>query len=227
MHKYMFHIGDYHSHTSHLSPMEDLAYRRILDRYYLQEAPLKGTSSTVARALGLTSSVDEVTYVLGAYFAQDDEGFWRQDRVEDEILAYQSHKKASTRGGKASGKARKQAASEPPLNTPSTTLEPPLKQPLTVNRKPLTNTINTRPRFTRPSVDEVREYCSQRNNSIDAEAFVAHYETNGWVQGKGKPIKNWKMAVVTWEKSRQNDVKKGGSRARTITDDLTDRSWAN
>lgn len=35
---------------------------------------------------------------------------------------------------------------------------------------------------------------------MDPELFVAHYEANGWKQGRGKPIVKWKAAVVTWEK---------------------------
>ena len=45
-------------------------------------------------------------------------------------------------------------------------------------------------------------YCKERNNGIDAEAFVAFYESKGWLIGKN-PMKNWKSAVITWEKSRK------------------------
>lgn len=54
--------------------------------------------------------------------------------------------------------------------------------------------------FQRPTVEEVKEYCRQRGNDVDAERFVDFYEANGWVQGRGKPIKDWKAAVRTWEK---------------------------
>ncbi|MCP4984979.1 MAG: YdaU family protein, partial [Colwellia sp.] len=40
MHYYQFNIGDYTSHTSHLDPLEDIAYRRMLDWVYLHESPL-------------------------------------------------------------------------------------------------------------------------------------------------------------------------------------------
>ncbi len=56
-------------------------------------------------------------------------------------------------------------------------------------------------RFTPPTVVEVKEYCDSRCNSVDPENFIDHYEANGWVQGKGKPIKNWKACVRTWEKN--------------------------
>ena len=49
MNYYPFHLGDYAAHTAHLEPMEDLAYRRMLDAYYLREAPLP---RAVDRAIG-------------------------------------------------------------------------------------------------------------------------------------------------------------------------------
>lgn len=56
-------------------------------------------------------------------------------------------------------------------------------------------------RFVPPTVDQVRAYCLERNNGIDAEAFIAHYESNGWCVGKSK-MKNWKKAITTWEINR-------------------------
>jgi uncharacterized protein YdaU (DUF1376 family) len=41
MNYYPFHIGDYISHTSHLSDLEDLAYRRMIDLYYQTEEPFE------------------------------------------------------------------------------------------------------------------------------------------------------------------------------------------
>ena len=55
--------------------------------------------------------------------------------------------------------------------------------------------------FTPPSVEQVREYCSSRGNSVDAESFVDFYESKGWMVGKNK-MKDWKAAVRTWERSR-------------------------
>ena len=56
-------------------------------------------------------------------------------------------------------------------------------------------------RFTPPTVEEVKKYCAERKNNIDAQKFVDFYTANGWVQGKGKPIKDWKAAVRTWERN--------------------------
>lgn len=60
--------------------------------------------------------------------------------------------------------------------------------------------------FAPPSVDAVSEYCLERNNGIDAQAFVDFYTANGWVQGKGqKPIRDWKACIRTWEQHRRQD----------------------
>lgn len=56
--------------------------------------------------------------------------------------------------------------------------------------------------FSPPSLDEVKAYFAERQTSIDPEAFWAYYEANGWVQSRGKPIRNWKACLLTWERRR-------------------------
>ena len=53
--------------------------------------------------------------------------------------------------------------------------------------------------FKKPTFDEVNNYCLERNNNIDPEAFIAFYESKGWMVGSNK-MKNWKQAIITWEK---------------------------
>lgn len=55
--------------------------------------------------------------------------------------------------------------------------------------------------FVAPTVDDVAAYCAERKNGLDAAQFVDHYTANGWVQGRGKPIRDWKAAVRTWERN--------------------------
>ena len=68
----------------------------------------------------------------------------------------------------------------------------------------------TRKAFSPPSVDEVKAYCSERKNSVDAEKFVDYYSSNGWMVGKNK-MKDWKAAVRTWEKNQYGNQKKTSS----------------
>lgn len=61
--------------------------------------------------------------------------------------------------------------------------------------------------FEKPTVAEVSAYCKERNNNINAEEFVAFYESKGWMIGKN-PMKDWKAAVITWEiNERKNPVR--------------------
>lgn len=72
-----------------------------------------------------------------------------------------------------------------------------------VNEKKKQVKRNT-PRFVKPTLAQVEAYCIERNNGIDPQAFIDHYEANGWVQGKGKPIKSWQACVRTWENNRRD-----------------------
>lgn len=56
-------------------------------------------------------------------------------------------------------------------------------------------------RFVKPSLQEVRDYCLERGNTVDPETFVDFYESKGWKIGN-QPMKDWKAAVRTWERSR-------------------------
>lgn len=58
-----------------------------------------------------------------------------------------------------------------------------------------------RERFTPPSVDEVAAFCLERKNGIDPDEFVSFYASKGWKVGTS-PMKDWRAAVVTWEKKR-------------------------
>jgi hypothetical protein len=61
-----------------------------------------------------------------------------------------------------------------------------------------------RPKFTPPTLDEVSQYVTENQYPVDAERFVDYYQANGWVQGKGKPIKDWKATVRTWSKNQSS-----------------------
>jgi hypothetical protein len=58
---------------------------------------------------------------------------------------------------------------------------------------------NTKRKFTKPTIEEIQDYCNERNNGINAEAFYDFYESKDWYVGKNK-MKDWKACVRTWEK---------------------------
>ena len=57
------------------------------------------------------------------------------------------------------------------------------------------------------------EYCRERNNGIDPEEFWAFYESKGWMVGKS-PMKDWKAAIITWEKSKKKETRQRKSQPR-------------
>ena len=56
-------------------------------------------------------------------------------------------------------------------------------------------------RFTPPTVEEVRLYCTERGNNVDPQTFVDFYEAKGWMVGSNH-MKDWRACVRTWEKNR-------------------------
>lgn len=53
-------------------------------------------------------------------------------------------------------------------------------------------------RFSPPTLEEVKNYCQERKNSVNPEKWISHYQSNGWKVGKNQ-MKDWKAAVRTWE----------------------------
>ena len=95
MHFYKFHIGDYMSHTRHLSLLEDLAYRRLLDFYFLHEQPIKHRDA--ARQIGMREHEEDVLTVLNEFFLSTDDGFVNP-RANKEIQEYKAHQGTSAYG---------------------------------------------------------------------------------------------------------------------------------
>jgi uncharacterized protein YdaU (DUF1376 family) len=100
MHYYQFNIGDYKSHTEHLSEMEDLAYRRLLDWYYLHETPIPLDIGETSRQIRMRSHTDCIATVLQEYFIRTGDG-WTHGRADKEIA------KTGEKSAKAAESAKK------------------------------------------------------------------------------------------------------------------------
>ena len=62
-------------------------------------------------------------------------------------------------------------------------------------------------RFIKPTVEDIKEYCQERNNQIDPNGFYDFYESKGWKVGN-QPMKDWKACVRTWERTSKTETKK-------------------
>jgi hypothetical protein len=86
----------------------------------------------------------------------------------------------------------------------------PIQSESNPNPNPNTKVVADKPprsRFVPPTLDEVTAYCKERNNNVDPEQFISYYESNGWRVGKN-PMKDWKAAVITWERRESKTTPK-------------------
>jgi uncharacterized protein YdaU (DUF1376 family) len=112
--------------------MQDLAYRRLLDLYYLHEKPIPEDNPWVY--IGLNDCSTDVQRVLNDYFVLTPKG-WVNKRANEQIDEYRNKQKSASLAGKKSAevrKANKEAIPEQPLNDRSTDVQ------LNINHKPLT-----------------------------------------------------------------------------------------
>jgi uncharacterized protein YdaU (DUF1376 family) len=149
MHFYQFHIGDYKSHTHHLSIIEDMAYRRLLDHYYLHEAPIK--QRDIARQIGMRDHEQEVLTVLDEFFVSTEQGYVNP-RADEEISKYRKFSEDGKKGAaKRWHKGSNGEAISPPNATPIATNN---QEPITNNQKKTVATKVARPELVSSQVWE-------------------------------------------------------------------------
>ena len=76
------------------------------------------------------------------------------------------------------------------------------------------STTTKRKRFEKPTLSEIKAYCIERGNKVDAQHFFDYYESNGWRVGKNS-MKNWQAAVRTWEKNSYTNTTKQTKKTNT------------
>ena len=197
MHFYQFHIGDYKSHTHHLSPMEDLAFRRLLDHYYLHEQPIR--QRDIARQIGLKDHEQEVLTVLDEFFISTENGYIHT-RADEEIAKY---RKLSDDGKRGAAKRWLKGGDSPPNATPIATK----------NQEPITNNHIKTQRGTRLPKDWIcenswAEWARAERPDLNitkvAESFYDY-----WISkpGAGGVKLNWEATWRNWVRSQKQSYK--------------------
>lgn len=124
MYYYQFNIGDYQSHTGHLEPLEDVAYRRMLDWCYLHERPLPNDIDQIAKLIRMRSHCDCIASVLREFFTETPDGWW-QDRIGKEIAKTAAKSEKAAQSAKARwGKEKTDANALPPQSERNATQDP-------------------------------------------------------------------------------------------------------
>ena len=110
-----------------------------------------------------------------------------------------------------------------PVN--SATNQPYILRPTNINIQKQTN--KTKREKTPLNITVVIEaFNDGGSNELEAQKFFDYYESNGWKQGKGKPIINWKAAARNWIRRAQefnkNNNANGFDRTKINTDRLSE-----
>lgn len=108
MNYYEHHLGDYLRDTAHLSMVEDGAYRRLLDAYYIKELPIPAAFRDACRLVRAQTKPerDAVQTVLQEFFDQGPDG-WRHKRCDAEIARYQDKQAKAKRSADARWNAQR------------------------------------------------------------------------------------------------------------------------
>jgi uncharacterized protein YdaU (DUF1376 family) len=208
MHYYQFHIGDYKSHTHHLSLIEDLAYRRLLDHYYLHEAPIK--QRDIARQIGMRDHEQEVLTVLDEFFISAEDGFIHP-RADAEIAKFKEFAEAGKRG----------AAKRWAKGGDGEAISPPNAPPIaTINHKPITNNqVNTNicPPDGEPETKDGLPTCDHKTI---VELYHQHLPTL-------RRVEVWNDTRKGYLKQRWREVAVDLAKTDTVTSEVMLNWWAD
>jgi len=209
MNFYSFHVGDYIKQTVHLSAMEDICYRRLLDMYYDTERPIPLETQSVSRRLRLDTEL--VDSVLSEFFLRTEEG-WRNARCDAEIASYQ-HKAAVNRtNGKLGGRPKK---------TQSVSFANPTQSEQNPNQEPITK-------------NQDKEHSSPAKPD---DGFAEFWKAYPRKVGKGAALKAWMkiksksealrliLDALAWQRTSEQWSKDGGQFIPHPSTWLNEQRW--
>lgn len=198
----MYH-GDYLRDTGDLSPTEHGVYLLLL-MAFVARGPLQDDLNRLCR-IAAGAEPEDVRQILQRYWVRTESG-WVNGKMQRVITTQTEKHQKRVNAGRMGG--QKKASNAKAMLKQCSTNQNQNQISTNVDKKEKKEKDGRR--FTPPSVPEVKKYCLERGNQIDAEEFVDHYAANGWMRGKSK-IKDWKACIRTWEKSARQKPKSGNN----------------
>jgi uncharacterized protein YdaU (DUF1376 family) len=225
MHYYSFNIGDYQSHTNHLSDLEDLAYRRLLDWYYLHESPIPTDIEETARQIRMRSHSDCIASVLREYFELTKKG-WVHHRADREISKVgEKSDKASASAKARWNKAKDANALRPQSEGNATHNTLPITQDTKHNKKA---TVVACPDGLDDSVWQdwlkIRKSKKAPLTETAWKLFVNECNKAGWTIDaaiKECCLRNWASFKAEWTKDKQTHTDRLSNTMSVLTNGLT------
>ena len=175
--------------------MEDLAYRRLLDFYFLHEQPIKHRD--IARQIGMREHEEDVMTVLNEFFISTEDGFV-SPRADKEIKQYKEFSEAGKRGAaKRWSTPPNGEAISPPNATPIATNN---HKPITNNHKP----IKENKRGSRLPQDwfltkAMGDWATQERPDLDVRQVAEQFKDYWVAQAGQKGVKlDWDATWRNW-----------------------------
>jgi len=230
MNYYPFHLGDYATHAGHLDPVEDCAYRRLIDLYMLTEQPLPLDVDLLARKIRMKDYAAAVRDVLNEFFTQTDDA-WTHSRCDREIEAFRRASDNASRAGKASALSRKATRVERPLNDCSTTVQPtksqePRAKSQEKERESATDAADAAPRSRSiaipadfPSEAELA-WCDSERPDLSAGTVAVAFRD--YHLAHGSTMKSWPAAWRTWVRKERAQIRAAPAYGKTALDKQAD-----
>jgi uncharacterized protein YdaU (DUF1376 family) len=182
----------------------DLAYRRMIDLYYITEKPLDLDISIIAKKIGMKGKEKIISEIISDFFLKSEDGY-RSSKCDSVISDYQ---KKAARAKDANGKRWGKVPSETPLKS-DVKSDPNQNQ----NQEPDIINKETRNPSGFPTIEEAEQFCRGQLIPEKMISLVTDWQLNrerqGWVTGSGLPITNWQADLRSWlHNSRNHTTKK-------------------
>ena len=223
MHYFQFNIGDYQSHTAHLSDIEDLAYRRLLDWYYLHEGPIPLDLNETARQIRMRSHCECITSVLQEYFEHTEKG-WIHHRANREISKTVDKSSKASESAKARWNKVNHANALPTQSDSNATHN---TLPITHNTKNKA-TVVACPDGLDVSVWQdwlkIRKSKKAPLTETSWKLFVKECDKAGWTIDaavKECCLRNWASFKAEWMKEKQTHTERLSTTMSVLTNGLT------
>ena len=236
MNYFELNIGDWLKKTQGVSTLDQGYYFRLLLWYYGEETALPVDVVDIYAIVSTRSTKEResINRVLAKYFTLHKDG-WHNKKADEVITSYRKRSAANSRNGRIGGEANAKRIRSEQVSESESEIEG-TQYPVPNTHNPVTSNQRRREGARPRDQAEVLALLQERSYPDPVEEsrkFWLHYEANGWVQGKNKPIKNWKAAAAGWA-ARHKDFKSLGVRTngkQELTgDDIkrnTDRHGAN
>lgn len=202
MHYYQFNIGDYVKDTQHLSEMEDLAYRRMLDLYYRSEKQLPLDEQEIARLIRMRTHSDCIALVLQEFFERTADGY-ANSRVDKEISAFKS--KSDKAKASANSRWNKNNNLQDANALPSDCVGNAKHKPLTINHKPIEKILSCK-----PDCVEVIEYLNSVTGSKYKATTASHAKDINGRLSQGHSVDDLKLVIDFKNAEWKDDARMSG-----------------